>query len=836
MTDVENFESYSSSAQLKSVWFVAVGSPVIGLETNTVCQGTHAMRLDYSAASAPVTNSVRMTFSSNQNWSSDTVFTFTAGGTASSSDTIIFQLLDQVGNVLGTYQIAGGTLNSPCTVATVDISNGSAFTNAANGAGLQSVRSVALGVVATAANHAGTVYFDNLMVGNRGVLSILGSSVAQGGRASSPYNINGSQVGGYGAQLTTLLATNGWRVVNQSVWGNATANVIGRFYTDEVPVGASEDLIALSLGNEGLQGAGNPQGICDQFFTGITNLIAMSRANNIIPLLGGQYPRDGYSASEYVYLKKMDLMLNTLNVPSVNFLGATDDGSGHWVNNSFINLDFGDTIHPNDAGQHEMFLTLVPSVFDALRAGKPKPQWGAKTNFLRITADATQSAPLSFTPSLAMHSFTLSFRVRSTATGTVASITLPASSVHPTVEITSTGLAYLGLNGVVNNSGVIATNGFWHDVVIAHQYAGGLTRFYVDGVLASTVSERLTPVGFVLGGPGSAATRPGSPAQADFENWLVHRSMLNAEEVAAQFQGAFQQASLEIFAPLDDAAFIQGGTATNRAQSLSIAQINGSPANCAATQAGSPSNLTAFMNAASAIKLKWIDSATAVEDVYLVERRTTGGQWTNIAALPAHATNYTDTTAGLGLNTQYRVSYAQGALRSDYANVWAITLHQSPVANNVSTNRFSGAAITILIASLLANATNADGSTLVFDSFSSLPAGAITNATSITLPGTNTTQTFRYIVADENGANATGSVIVNVYSATSSPQMSIAGVGVVNIKFFGIPTNTYLVLTTTNLGTTWWPLSTNTAGSDGSWQFSDPHATNAQQYYRTVQP
>jgi hypothetical protein len=45
-----------------------------------------------------------------------------------------------------------------------------------------------------------------------------------------------------------------------------------------------------------------------------------------------------------------------------------------------------------------------------------------------------------------------------------------------------------------------------------------------------------------------------------------------------------------------------------------------------------------------------------------------------------------------------------------------------------------------------------------------------------------------------------------------------------------------VVETTTNLGAAWWPLSTNTAGSDGSWQFTDPNATNNQQYYRSTQP
>lgn len=674
-TSVENFESYASSPALTAAWPATAGAPVVTLETASACEGTQAMAFAYSGASAPFTNFVTRTFAANQNWSANTVFQFTYGGTGNSNDDLVIQFLDQNGNVLKSQQIAGGTTHSPCSVATVDISGA---------AGFQAVRGVRIGVVASAADHIGTVYFDQFQVGNRGVLSILGSSLALGvgssGYDHNQYVSGGSLSNGYAALLMQTQATNGWRVVNQSIGGDTTSRVINRFYQDEVPVHADEVQIGLSLGNEGLPGASDPQGISDQFFTGITNLIAMSRSNNILPLIGNQYPRNAYTPTEYRYLKAMDLRLNTLDVPSANFLGATDDGSGHWVNNSFINLlGTSDGIHPNDAGFYEMFLTIVPSVFDAVKMGKPTPQWRSKAHFLRITGDAAQSAPLSFNPSLTVHSFTVSFRVRSVTTGTVASITLPSSSVHPTVEITADGLAYVGLNGVVNQSGIAGTNGAWHEVAVAHSWARGLTWFYVDGALASTISERLTPVGFVLGGRGEASTRPASPEQADYQNWFVHRSMMNAEEVNAQFQGRFQQASLELYAPLNDSAFEIGGVATNQAQSLSIAAINGATANLVSEESLiPPDSLIVTSNYTPAMVLNWNDPAAAMEDAYYVERSTAGGLWTNIATLPAHAMTYTDESIGMGTNYQYRVSYSQSGWRSDYA--------MSPITILPSTN------------------------------------------------------------------------------------------------------------------------------------------------------
>jgi lysophospholipase L1-like esterase len=502
------------------------------------------------------------------------------------------------------------------------------------------------------------------------LLSVLGSSVAKGYNSTGSQanqTTNGSFLNSYSALLTISQSSNGWRVVNQSIGGDTTPSVISRFATDEAPLGADEDLIALSLGNEGLPGASNPQAIYNQFFSGITNLMAMSRATNIIPLIGNGYPRDAYTASEYEYLKRMDLQLNTLDAPSINFLGATDDGSGHWINNAFINLGSGDGIHPNDAGHLEMFLTIVPSLFEAVRQGKPLPHWGSGSRYLRIVGDAGQPAPLSLDPTL-MHSFSVSFRVRATGDGTVASVTLPSASAHATVEITGGALAYVGTNGVVVNSGIIATNGAWHDVVIAHQYARGLTFFYVDGVLVTTVSEHLTPVNFVLGGPGNASSRPAAPAKADYQDWFVHRSMLNFEEVNAQLQGQFQQASLELYAPLDDAAFVQGGTVTNRAQSFSVATLNPSTAQLNSMPAYlPPTSLSVSTKTTPAIVLNWVDAGAAPEEAYYVERRAVGGAWTNLATLAAHANSFTDSSVSFGTNYQYRVSYASAGLRSGYA-------------------------------------------------------------------------------------------------------------------------------------------------------------------------
>ncbi len=166
-----------------------------------------------------------------------------------------------------------------------------------------------------------------------------------------------------------------------------------------------------------------------------------------------------------------------------------------------------------------------------------------------------------------------------------------------------------------------------------------------------------------------------------------------------------------------------------------------------------------------------------------------------------------------------------------------------PVAADATCYRAKGLSLKIDLANLFTNVTDADGDSIALQSVGSGTNGATITANSVKIlyaPGTgagsNFNDSFTYTAKDGFGGNATANILVNVYSAAGLAVMGLPSNGAVNIQFFGIPTFSYVVETTTNLGAAWWPLSTNTAGSDGSWQFTDPNATNNQQYYRSTQP
>ena len=266
-------------------------------------------------------------------------------------------------------------------------------------------------------------------------------------------------------------------------------------------------------------------------------------------------------------------------MPSVNLLGAVDDGTGKWADGFWR-----DSQHPNAAGHAELAATFVPSLFAALERGKPQPRRPDPAGFARLSP----SAALTFSPDAVMHPFSLGLTVRGSGDGAIAtvggvalvaatgtktvgregqapqiirSITLsPGEPVKATIGVRRGVWTYTSTTGEVVASSVPA-DARWHQLLVSHYTARGESLFFVDGVLAGRAAERLAPAGFTVGGP--ALTR-----RLDVKDVLIYRSALNADEVASTHRGTLLQASLELYAPLNDARFGKGAAVENRAQSL----------------------------------------------------------------------------------------------------------------------------------------------------------------------------------------------------------------------------------------------------------------------------
>jgi lysophospholipase L1-like esterase len=426
-------------------------------------------------------------------------------------------------------------------------------------------------------------------------IAVFGSSVANG---------TGDELRkeGYTGRLRELLAASGWEVLNQSRGGDNTVTMAPRFAPEGtpnpttrylLPVNPGYVAIGLSLGNEGIANVKTipeKDAVYAQFEKGLRGFIERSRQHQIVPVVTLCYTRNDFTEVEYGYTRRMNLLINTWDVPSVNFLGAVDDGTGKWAD-GFWN----DALHPTAAGHLEMTLTFVPTLFEALERGKSLPARSTATGFARVTAGV---APLSFSPASTMHPFAVSMNVRAQADGTVAAISgsqltattvtaPPARAGTPTDRKITTLAAgapftatvgvrngmwtYSASNGTLIRSGVKA-DASWHQIAVSHYTARGETLFFVDGRLAGKTAERLEPARFVVGGPGSSSGAP-APKQADYKDLLIYRSALNPDEVAALHKGTLLQASLEVYAPLADARFQPDSLLENRAQSMTAVKV-----------------------------------------------------------------------------------------------------------------------------------------------------------------------------------------------------------------------------------------------------------------------
>lgn len=727
-------------------------------------------------------------------------------------------------------------------------------------------------------------------------LLIYGSSVAQGYHGpGSPGYTNGSFALGYGGRLTPVLEESGWTVTNASVGGNSTADALARFDTDAIPVDPDVILIGLSLGNEGLLSNPDSDAVYESFRSGMTNLIGRSRTNGFYPAVTLVYPNGFYDAGDYGYVKRMNLLMNSWDVPSVNFLGAIDDGTGKWVDGYW-----NDSAHPNPTGYREMYAAIVPSLFDAIQLGKTgTPALAGTTGFARLQNAGSQ--PITFSPDSTVLGYNASFRVRSEQTGTVAAVlssTGSATVVSPATFLIDFGRhdggtngnataspdangnhwnnlspdnpaannAFLVGNGIANlvtvsnaatavgleltslgwyangiqNGGLlapsntllgdlaiasatedymyvggsatfkltglnpdsaytlrffgsrdstetrttifaVATNatalttsgtgigtyapnqnddtvaeltamvpeangdlevlvirsegsyahlnlmevieipgpaqatggtielrdgevayvaegggeitapvdgigGGWIDIALSYSSVRQLTLLYVDGVFAGSLGEVQRPMQFVLGGPGALANAAPAPGTFDLQDWCVYRAPWTPDEALAHHTGALQQASMEIGAPLADVSFPQGGTATNLAQSLSLAFIEGTNLTAGAAVTP-PGNLQAGSPTYNTVNLTWTDNSPTESGV-VVERRPADGTayWSNLVTLAANSTGYVDTEVPGG-DYAYRVATVEGTLLSDYSGVASVSVADAPYADPSVTYR-----------------------------------------------------------------------------------------------------------------------------------------------------
>ena len=362
-------------------------------------------------------------------------------------------------------------------------------------------------------------------------ISVFGSSVANGQGAT---DFKGYRYL-YGQQLINRYdegrSQTPFYTSNVSIGGNTTNDLLNR-YDDLIRDFGRYVIFGLSLGNEGIHGASDQQAVYNQWRDNMLKLISKVRADGKIPVVMNNYTRGDYNESDYSYVKQLNLLIHQWDVPSTNVLGSIDKGNGQWAD-GYVS----DTYHQNTAGHAEFMYAMVPSLFDAIKAGKPQPVRD-RTKSMTIEAGKT----IYFEPEETVHPFTVTIRLKGTE-GQVVRLTQASGRQHAAVRVNADGtVTYTAPDGTSFTSAKAIGDDSWHYVTLTSYYAQRRTILYIDKVKAGEVSQRLARIEEV-----SVGDEDNGREVSELFFW---RSAMTPEEVSAVCDGRMLKSSLEIYAPL----------------------------------------------------------------------------------------------------------------------------------------------------------------------------------------------------------------------------------------------------------------------------------------------
>jgi hypothetical protein len=178
---------------------------------------------------------------------------------------------------------------------------------------------------------------------------------------------------------------------------------------------------------------------------------------------------------------------------------------------------------------------MVPSLFDALKAGKPMPKRNT-TNSMKLYVGKS----IHFTPEGTTHPFTVTARVKG---GEGQVLRVRCTGGYATVSVDAEGKVVLTTpTGETLTSTRAITDTNWHDITLTSYYAQKRTLLYLDRTSAGELNVRLGEIKEVeLGG-----------SEREASELVFWRSAMTPDEITAHCNGKMLKSSLEIYVPLSD--------------------------------------------------------------------------------------------------------------------------------------------------------------------------------------------------------------------------------------------------------------------------------------------
>ena len=381
-------------------------------------------------------------------------------------------------------------------------------------------------------------------------ITVMGSSVANGEGASTPSDgVKTGYANLYGKLLAQRaesgLSDNDFFISNISINGNSTLNLLSRFDDLERDYGKWV-IYGLSLGNEGIhEASGNDakEKIYNQWVANMQTLITRARELGKEPIVMNNYTRGDFTAEDYACIKRINEEVALWDVPSVNLLGAIDNGAGIWADNYWS----GDVYHPNQAGHEEFFYAMVPSMMDAMLEGKALTMERTATDGYALPAGKS----LEFTPDATVHSFTLAFSADTDGDATVATIPVEGTTTPVSIAF-SEGKVTASLPDGTILSVPAAAEGL-SNIELSQNYARKAVSLTVgENSDFKTGVSPVVPHAVKIGVEGNEAeTTRTSQAPLVLGEVMFYRSSMHTSSPFTA-DGKLNKSSLEVYVPVSD--------------------------------------------------------------------------------------------------------------------------------------------------------------------------------------------------------------------------------------------------------------------------------------------
>jgi hypothetical protein len=158
-------------------------------------------------------------------------------------------------------------------------------------------------------------------------------------------------------------------------------------------------------------------------------LIRMLQEQGRTVIVTNNYPRADFNQVDYADLCEVNLEVQQWNVPTINLFGTIDDGAGRWAAHLWNGSDI---YHPNQLGHVAMASAFPLTMWEALQAGKPLPE------YICTQGDQNGVESVSFVPEEHVQSYTLSYTSADTIYTEVYSAAQRKLWVYANGQLTST--------------------------------------------------------------------------------------------------------------------------------------------------------------------------------------------------------------------------------------------------------------------------------------------------------------------------------------------------------------------------------------------------------------